>query len=101
MKTNPFTLTFFVLAAVFMLLTPDAFGATTDTTDAGLNTSTTNLLSMINNKLVPITLISGCLASIGLSLMKASPAPFIVGIVTLISFGFVKVWINTTYALCV
>lgn len=91
------TLCFFAL--VFLLLTPQAFGVA-DTADAGLNTSTTNLLGIVNNSLVPIILLSGCLASIALSFMKTSPAPFIVAILTTISFGFAKIWINTTYAIC-
>lgn len=88
---------------VFLLLTPmglaPAFGVA-NTADAGLNTSTANLLGIVNDSLVPIVLLSGCLASIALSFMKASPAPFIVAILTTISFGFAKVWINTTYAIC-
>ncbi len=86
-------------ALVFLLFTPQAFGVA-NTTDAGLNASTANLLGIVNNSLVPIILLSGCLASIALSFMKATPSPFIVAIITTISFGFAKVWINTTYAMC-
>lgn len=86
-------------AFAFLLFTPEVFGVA-QTTDAGLNTSTTNLVGIINNSLVPITLISGCLAAIALSFMKSSPTPFIIGILTSISFCFAKVWINTTYAMC-
>ncbi|EKE08825.1 MAG: hypothetical protein ACD_16C00248G0007 [uncultured bacterium] len=88
------------LAFAFLALTYDAFGVS-NTSDAGFNTSTTNLVGIINNSLVPITLISGCLAAAALSFMKSSPAPFIIAILTTISFGFAKVWINTTYAVCI
>lgn len=89
---------FFTLA--FLIFTPEVFGVA-NTTDAGLNQSTNNLVGIINNSLVPITLIAGCLAAAGLSFMKSSPTPFIVAVLTTISFGFAKVWINTTYAICV
>ena len=85
---------------VVLLLTAKAVGVA-NTADAGFNQSTTNLMGIINNSLVPIILVSGCLASVALSLMKATFAPFVVAIVTTISFGFAKVWINTTYALCI
>ena len=88
----------FVIA--FLLFTPEAFGVA-DTTDAGFNASSNTLVGIINNKLVPITLIAGCLASAALAFMKSSPAPFVIAILTTISFGFAKVWINTTYAICV
>lgn len=88
----------FILA--FLIFTPEVFGVA-NTTDAGLNQSTTNLVGIINNSLVPITLIAGCLAAAGLSFMKSSPTPFIIAVLTTISFGFAKVWINTTYAICV
>lgn len=91
-------LCFFALA--FLVLTPEAFGVA-NTADAGFNQSTANLVGIVNNSLVPITLISGCLAAAALSFMKSSPAPFIIAILTTISFGFAKVWINTTYAICV
>jgi len=86
-------------AFAFLAFTPEVFGVA-QTTDAGLNTSTNNLVGIINNSLVPIILIAGCLAAIALSFMKSSPTPFIVAILTTISFGFAKVWINTTYAIC-
>ena len=88
----------FILLA-FLALTPEVF-AVANTTDAGLNTSTANLVGIVNGSLVPIVLISGCLAAAALSFMKSSPAPFIIAILTTISFGFARVWINTTYAIC-
>ncbi len=87
-------------AFTFLLLTPEAYGVA-HTADAGFNASTNNLVGIINNSLVPITLIAGCLAAAALSFMKSSPAPFVIAILTTISFGFAKVWINTTYAICV
>lgn len=90
-------LCFFALA--FLFLAPEAFGVS-DTADDGFNRSTANLVGIINNSLVPITLIAGCLAAAALSFMKSSPAPFIIAILTTISFGFAKVWINTTYTIC-
>ena len=89
-----------VFALAFLAFTPEVFGVA-NTTDAGLNQSTNNLVGIINNSLVPITLIAGCLAAAGLAFMKSSPTPFIVAVLTTISFGFAKVWINTTYAICV
>ncbi|MBP6951909.1 MAG: hypothetical protein KBD36_03170 [Alphaproteobacteria bacterium] len=91
---------FCLFALAFLAFTPEAFGVA-NTNDAGLNQSTTNLVGIINNSLVPITLIAGCLAAAGLAFMKSSPTPFIVAVLTTISFGFAKVWINTTYAICV
>ena len=69
--------------------------------DAGLNTSVGNLTSILNNNLVPIILICGCLAGAAFSFMKSSPAPFVIALVTTASFGFAKSWIGGTYAVCV
>ncbi len=91
---------FWLFTLAFLIFTPEVFGVA-NTTDAGLNQSTNNLVGIINNSLVPITLIAGCLAAAALSFMKSSPTPFIVAVLTTISFGFAKVWINTTYAICV
>lgn len=88
----------FILA--FLVFTSEVFGVA-NTADAGFNQSTANLVGIINNSLVPITLIAGCLAAAALAFMKSSPAPFVIAILTTISFGFAKVWINTTYAICV
>ncbi|MBY0500430.1 MAG: hypothetical protein K2P93_00305 [Alphaproteobacteria bacterium] len=92
--------TFCLLMIAFLMFTPEAFGVA-NTNDAGFNQSTTNLVAIINNSLVPITLIAGCLASAALAFMKSTPTPFVIAILTTISFGFAKVWINTTYAICV
>ena len=91
---------FCYLALSFVFFTPDAFGVA-DTNDAGFSQSTTNLVGILNNSLVPITLISGCLAAAAFSFIKSSPGPFVIAILTTISFGFAKVWINATYAICV
>ncbi|MBP9776729.1 MAG: hypothetical protein KBD36_02655 [Alphaproteobacteria bacterium] len=91
---------FCLVVIAFLLLTPEAFGVA-DAGDAGFNASSNTVVAIINNKLVPITLIAGCLASAALAFMKSSPAPFVIAILTTISFGFAKVWINTTYAICV
>ena len=91
---------FCLFALAFLAFTPEVFGVA-NTTDAGLNQSTANLVGIINGSLVPITLIAGCLAAAGLAFMKSTPTPFIVAVLTTISFGFAKVWINTTYAICV
>lgn len=88
-----------LFALAFLFFTPEAFSVS-DTVDDGFNRSTANLVGIINNSLVPITLIAGCLAAAALSFMKSSPAPFVIAILTTISFGFAKVWINTTYAIC-
>lgn len=91
---------FCLFALAFLAFTPEVFGVA-NTNDAGLNQSTANLVGIINGSLVPITLIAGCLAAAGLAFMKSSPTPFIVAVLTTISFGFAKVWINATYAICV
>ena len=91
---------FCYLALSFVFFTPDAFGVA-DTADAGFSQSTTNLVGILNNSLVPITLISGCLAAAAFSFIKSSPGPFVIAILTTISFGFAKVWINATYAICI
>ncbi len=69
--------------------------------DAGLNTSVTNLSNILNNSLVPVVLICGCLAGAAFSFMKSSPTPLIVALITTASFGFSKSWIGGTYALLV
>ena len=84
----------------FLAFSNQVFGVA-NTADAGFNQSTANLVGIINNSLVPITLIAGCLASAALAFMKSTPTPFVIAILTTISFGFAKVWINTTYAICV
>ncbi|HUX78518.1 MAG TPA: hypothetical protein VMW10_02050 [Alphaproteobacteria bacterium] len=91
---------FCFLTVAFLLFTPEAFGVA-NTNDAGFNQSTTDLVAILDNSLVPITLISGCLAAAAFSFMKSTPAPFVIAILTTISFGFAKVWINTTYAICI
>lgn len=92
--------TFFFFMLAFLAFSTQAFGVGA-TADAGFNQSTTNLVGIINNSLVPIILIAGCLASAALAFMKSTPTPFVIAILTTISFGFAKVWINTTYAICV
>ncbi len=93
------TLCLFTL--LFLAFTPEVFGAETENIkDDGFKLSTTNLLAILNNSLIPITLIAGCLASAALAFMKSSPTPFVIAILTTISFGFAKVWINTTYTIC-
>ena len=91
---------FCLCVMAFLFFTPEAFGVA-NTADAGFNQSTANLVGIINNSLVPIILIAGCLASAALAFMKSTPTPFVIAILTTISFGFAKVWINTTYAICV
>jgi len=83
----------------FLVCTSEAFGVVA-TNDVGFNTSTNNLVLIINGSLVPITLIAGCLASAALAFMKSTPTPFVIAILTTISFGFAKVWINATYGIC-
>ncbi|OJW54576.1 MAG: hypothetical protein BGO67_10545 [Alphaproteobacteria bacterium 41-28] len=99
MKTKFFTFTFFALLAAFMFCVPEAF-AVGQSPDTGLNTSVGDLVSILNNNLVPVILICGCLAGVALSFIKSSPAPFVIALITTISFGFAKAWINTTYAIC-
>ena len=84
----------------FLVCTSEAFGVAGNIADAGFQASTNNLVAIINGSLVPITLIAGCLASAALAFMKSTPTPFVIAILTTISFGFAKVWINTTYAIC-
>jgi hypothetical protein len=88
-----------LFALAFLAFTPEAFSVA-NTADAGFNTSTNNLVGIINGSLVPITLIAGCLAAAALAFMKSTPAPFVIAILTTISFGFAKTWINATYAIC-
>lgn len=90
-----------LFALLFLASTPEVFGAKTEElTDLGFKASTTNLFAILNNSLIPIVLIAGCLASAALAFMKSSPTPFVIAVLTTISFGFAKVWINTTYAIC-
>jgi hypothetical protein len=93
-------LTFSVLAAALIFWGPELL-AITDTKDTGLNTSVDNLTDILNNSLAPIVLLCGCLAGVGISFMKSSPAPFIVALITTASFGFANSWINGTYTVCV
>ena len=101
MKLNSyFTLSFLALAAAFMLCSPEVL-AVGNSPDVGLNTSVGNLVSILNNNLVPIILVTGCLAGAAFSFMKSSPAPFVIALITTASFGFAKSWIGGTYAVCV
>lgn len=102
MNTKLFKNPLFVLSlmALGTVLCPDVY-AIGNSPDAGLNASVGNLTSILNNNLVPIILICGCLAGAAFSFMKSTPAPFVIALITTASFGFAKVWINTTYALCI
>lgn len=100
MKNNRLNFTFYFLAAAFMLYGTDVL-AVGNSVDAGLNTSVGNLTSILNNSLIPIILVCGCLASIVMSFMKQSPTPFIIGLITTAGFGFAHAWIRGTYAVLV
>ncbi|MBA3814755.1 MAG: hypothetical protein H0X26_09815 [Alphaproteobacteria bacterium] len=100
MKNTNLMFTSFALATAFMLCGTGVL-AVGDSPDAGLNTSVGNLTLILNNNLVPIILLCGCLAGAALAFMKSSPAPFIVALITTVSFGFAKSWIGGTYAVCV
>lgn len=100
MQNKTLTLMYLSLIAVFMLAGTDV-SAVGNSPDAGLNTSVGNLVNILNNNLVPIVLICGCLAGAALAYMKSSPTPFIIALITTVSFGFAKSWINGTYAVCV
>lgn len=91
----------FFLAVTACLFTGTDLLAVGQSPDAGLNTSVGNLISILNNNLVPIILLCGCLAGAAFAYMKSSPAPFIIGLITTVSFGFAKSWINGTYAVLV
>lgn len=97
---NSLTLSFFITLGAFLLCNSIAL-AVGQSPDAGLNTSVGNLTSILNNNLVPIILIIGCLAGAAISFMKSSPTPFIIALITTASFGFAKAWIGGTYAVCV
>ena len=97
MKNTNILLTYVAIAAVFLLYGTDVL-AVGQSPDAGLNTSVGNLVNILNHNLVPIVLICGCLAGAALAYMKSSPAPFIIALITTVSFGFAKSWINGTYA---
>jgi hypothetical protein len=99
MKTQNFVSYLLALGLLFTYST--AAVAVGNSPDAGLNTSVGNLTSILNNNLVPIILICGCLAGAAFSFMKSSPAPFVIALVTTASFGFAKSWIGGTYAVCV
>lgn len=100
MKYTNIIFTSFAIAAALMVCGTDAL-AIGQSPDGGLNTSVGNLTSILNNNLVPIVLLCGCLAGVALSFMKSSPTPFIVALITTVSFGFAHSWINGTYAVCV
>lgn len=93
-------LSVFIVAAAFLICGADVL-AVGNSPDAGLNTSVGNLTSILNNNLVPIILICGCLAGAAISFMKSSPTPFIIALITTASFGFAKAWIGGTYAVCI
>lgn len=97
-KNTSFLLILVTALAGIVLTSPEVF-AVGESTDAGLSTGVTNLLAILNNKLTPVVLIAGCLASLIYSFAIAQPKPFILGLVTLCGFGFAKAWITGTYAL--
>lgn len=90
--------TFLLAFAALVLVSPELW-AVGDAADTGLTTGVTNLLAIINNKLTPVVLVAGCLASLVYSFSIAQPKPFILSLVTLCGFGFARAWINGTYAL--
>lgn len=98
MKNKQLIFTYFAITAICMLYGTDGL-AVGESGDAGLNTSVGNLVSILNNNLVPVVLICGCLAGAALAYMKSSPSPFIIALITTVSFGFARSWINGTYAL--
>lgn len=94
-----FLLSFFIVGAALILNSPEAL-AVGAAPDAGLTTGVTNLIAILDNKLTPVILIAGCIASLVYSFAIAQPKPFILALVTLCGFGFAKAWITGTYALC-
>jgi hypothetical protein len=98
MTNKTFIFTAFAMASLVCSTDVLAVG---NSVDAGLNTGVGNLTSILNNSLIPIILLCGCLASIAVSFIKQSPTPFIVGLITITSFGFARAWINGTYAVLV
>lgn len=99
LKTSYLLLPFIMVAAA-LILGPQEALAVGNAADAGLTTGVTNLIAILDNKLTPVVLIAGCLASLVYSFAIAQPKPFILGLVTLCGFGFAKAWISGTYALC-
>ncbi len=93
-----FMLSFIVIAAAFILNTPEAM-AVANAPDAGLTAGVTDLLLILNNKLTPVILVAGCIASLVYSFAISQPKPFLLALVTLTGFGFARAWINGTYAL--
>ncbi len=91
-------LSWYVLASTLVLGSQDVWAIGTST-DEGLTTGVANLVAILDNKLTPVVLIAGCLASLVYSFAIAQPKPFILGLVTLCGFGFAKAWIAGTYAL--
>lgn len=91
-------LTFLLALAALILVSPELW-AVGDSADVGLSTGVTNLMTILNNKLTPVVLVAGCLASLVYSFSIAQPKPFILSLVTLCGFGFARAWINGTYAL--
>lgn len=89
---------FFLVAAAFVLNTPEVM-AVANAPDAGLTTGVTDLLLILNNKLTPVILVAGCIASLVYSFAISQPKPFLLALVTLTGFGFARSWINGTYAL--
>lgn len=101
-KINSKNLSFFLIlfiAVAGLVLSSSEVLAVKDAADAGLSVGVTNLMGILNNKLTPVVLVAGCLASLAYSLAIAQPKPFIMGLVTLCGFGFAKAWIAGTYAL--
>lgn len=100
MKNKNLLIYSLIIAAFFMLSGSDLL-AVKDGGDAGLKTSADNLTTLLNSNLAPVVLICGCLAGAALSLMKSTPAPFVMSIVITVGFGFAKSWIGSTYAVLV
>ena len=96
---NKSLLMFGLMMTAGLILDPAEVLAVGNAEDAGLTTGVTNLVAILENKLTPVILIAGCLASLVYSFAIAQPKPFILGLVTLCGFGFAKAWITGTYAL--
>src|SRR5260221_14023620 len=73
---NRSLLIFGLIFASGLILDSEAVLAVGNAADAGLTTGVTNLITIMDNKLTPVILIAGCLASLVYSLSIAQPKPF-------------------------
>jgi len=96
-KNTLFMLSFFMMAAVFMGCTTDAFAV-----QAGdMKGSVDDLRALLGGNVIAAVLTAGVIAGAIISYMKSSFTPFGTSIGIAIGYAFANKWIDTAYSCCI